>query len=203
MHTLRHGAGKITLLMIAPVPDQPDLLFLLHDIARLLRVSGDRRARAHGMTRAQWVILWQLQRQPGLSQKELADYMDVEPISIARLVDRLAARGMVERRDDPADRRIWRLHLLPPAYPVLDHMRGERDDVAHLVATGLTPQSLEIVRRSLITIKSNVLAELRTRPADSPAAPLDRPTASPPFKPRPPARRRVAAAEPELQQDRP
>lgn len=154
------------------------------------------------MTRAQWVILWQLQRQPGLSQKELADYMDVEPISIARLVDRLAARGMVERRDDPADRRIWRLHLLPPAYPVLDHMRGERDDMAHVVATGLTQQSLEAVRRSLIAIKSNVLAELRTRPAEpAPARPLT--PASPPIKPRPMARRRAAAAEPALQQDRP
>ena len=203
LHALRHGAEKITLLIIPPVPDQPDLLFLLHDIARLLRVSGDRRARAHGMTRAQWVILWQLERQPGLSQKELADFMEVEPISVARLVDRLAARGMVERRDDPADRRIWRLHLLPPAYPVLDHMRGERDQIARLVATGLLPQSLETVRQSLVAMKANVLSELRTRPPE-PAAPLPA-SASPSLSiaPRPPARRRAVLAEPELQQDRP
>lgn len=203
MHALRHGAGKITLLIIPPVPDQPDLLFLLHDIARLLRVSGDRRARAHGMTRAQWVILWQLQRQPGLSQKELAEIMEVEPISVARLVDRLAARGMLERRDDPADRRIWRLHLLLPAFPVLDHMRVERDEVAHLMATGLAPQSLEAVRQCLIAMKANVLSELRARPAD-PAAALPSPSTKPrPFKPRPPARRRAILAAPGLQQDRP
>ncbi len=197
MHSLRHGVGKITLLIIPTVPDQPDLLFLLHDIARLLRVSGDRRARAHGMTRAQWVILWQLQRQPGLSQKELADFLDVEPISVARLVDRLAARGMVERRDDPADRRIWRLHLLPPAYPVLEHMRGERDDVAHLLATGLAPQSLEAVRESLIAMKANVLAELRTRPAEPSAAALPALPVSPSIQPRPVVRRRTAGAEPQ------
>ncbi len=185
------------------MPDQPDLLFLLHDVARLLRVSGDRRARAHGMTRAQWVILWQLERQPGRSQKELADFLEVEPITVARLVDRLAGRGMVERRDDPADRRIWRLHLLPPAYPVLDHMRVERDQVARLMATGRSPQSLKMLRQTLIALKANVLSELRTRPPE-PAAPLP-PSVAPslPIAPRPPARRRATLAEPAFQQDRP
>ena len=94
---------------------QRDLLFLLHDVARLLRVDADKRARAHGMTRAQWGILIWLERQPGISQKELAELLEVEPITVARLIDRLEARGMVERRPDPRDRRIWRLHLLPPA----------------------------------------------------------------------------------------
>ena len=158
----------ITLLIIPPVPDQPDLLFLLHDIARLLRVAGDRRARAHGMTRAQWVILWQVQRQPGLSQKELAEIMEVEPITVARLVDRLAARGMVERRDDPDDRRIWRLHLLPPALPVLEHMVGERDEVAQTLTAGLSPQSLETMRQTLIAMKANVLCEHRARAPEPP-----------------------------------
>jgi DNA-binding MarR family transcriptional regulator len=96
------------------VTDQPDILFLLHDVARQLRVAADRRAAAHGMTRAQWVILFWLDRQPGLSQKELAELLEVEPITVARLIDRLADRGMVERRDDAHDRRIWRLHLCPP-----------------------------------------------------------------------------------------
>ena len=92
-----------------------DLLFLLHDVARLLRVDADKRARLHGMTRAQWGILIWLDRQPGISQKELAELLEVEPITVARLIDRLEARGMVERRPDPRDRRIWRLHLLRPA----------------------------------------------------------------------------------------
>jgi DNA-binding MarR family transcriptional regulator len=205
MHARKHGIGKITLLIIPPVPDQPDLLFLLHDIARLLRVAGDRRARAHGMTRAQWVILWRVQQQPGLSQKELAEIMEVEPITVARLVDRLAARGMVERRDDPDDRRIWRLHLLPPAIPVLDEMRGERDDVSRLLTAGLAPEALETVRHSLIAMKANVLGDLRSRPADT--APADSSAATPhPPASRPSPRRRASAATAEalsvLHQDR-
>lgn len=186
------------------MPDQPDLLFLLHDIARLLRVAGDRRARAHGMTRAQWVILWRVQQQPGLSQKELAEIMEVEPITVARLVDRLAARGMVERRDDPGDRRIWRLHLLPPALPVLDEMRGERDEVSRLLTAGLSPEVLETVRQSLIAMKANVLGDLRNRPPE--AAPADAPAAPPPAAQAAPARRRssatAAGSSSAFQQDR-
>jgi DNA-binding MarR family transcriptional regulator len=173
------------------VPDQPDLLFLLHDIARLLRVAGDRRARAHGMTRAQWVILWRVQQQPGLSQKELAEIVEVEPITVARLVDRLAARGMVERRDDPGDRRIWRLHLLPPALPVLDEMLGERDDVARLLTAGLSREVVQTVHQSLVAMKANVLGDLRSRPGD--AAPA---------VPSPAPRRPAAGASSALQQDR-
>src|ERR1700686_3322275 len=100
-------AHTITLLIICGVPQTPDLLFLLHDVARLLRGEADRRASAHGMTRAQWVILFWLERQPGLSQKELAEILEVEPITVGRLVDRLELRGMVERRPDARDRRIW------------------------------------------------------------------------------------------------
>ena len=106
----------------------------MHDVARLLRQDADRRARAHGMTRAQWVILFWLERQPGLSQKELSEILEVEPITVARLIDRLEARGMVERRADPKDRRIWRLHLRPPAEPVLAELHDERAAM-HAMAT--------------------------------------------------------------------
>ncbi len=204
-HDFRHGGKKVTLLIIPTVPNTPDLVFLLHDLARQLRVAGDRRARAHGMTRAQWVILWWLERQPGLSQKELAALMDVEPITVARLVDRLAARGMVERRDDPADRRIWRLHLLPPAMPVLDHMRGVRDEFQRILAGDVPAETLSDLAHALATMKANLTDELRTRP--------DRPTetvAEPSPKPRAPVRRRGPAApragsapEPVFHQDPP
>src|SRR5215471_5116946 len=86
-----------------------EFLFLLHDVARLMRTRSDQRARRRGMTRAQWVILIWLQRQPGLSQNELAGLVEVEPITVGRLVDRLEARGLVERCADPKDRRVWRL----------------------------------------------------------------------------------------------
>ena len=106
-----------------------DLLFLLHDVARLLRVDADKRARAHGMTRAQWAILIWLERQPGISQKELAELLEVEPITVARLIDRLEARGMVERRPDPKDRRIWRLHLCAARVPVLREIDRQRAEM--------------------------------------------------------------------------
>src|SRR5208282_6219344 len=92
-----------------------DPLIVLYDVARLLRTRFDQRARTYGMTRAQWVILARLSRQPGLSQNEMAAICEVEPITVGRLIDRLEMRGLVERRPDPADRRIRRLHLLPAA----------------------------------------------------------------------------------------
>src|SRR3954471_8727941 len=102
-----------------PMPDlhAPNLLILLSDVARLIRTQADRRARAHGMTRAQWMILVRLRRCGGMTQRELAEILEVEPITVGRLVDRLAARGLVERRADPADRRVWRLHLTPAGDP--------------------------------------------------------------------------------------
>lgn len=153
----------ITLLIISGMSDQPDLLFLLHDLARHLRLDADRRARSHGMTRAQWVILFYLERQPGLSQKELAELVEVEPISVARLVDRLEERGMVERRSDPGDRRIWRLHLLPPAHPVLAELHREREAILAGVTLGLDPQAIGVVADALARMKCNVVAGLRSR----------------------------------------
>ncbi len=83
-----------------------DLQIQLHDVARTLRTRFDRWARTYGLTRAQGVILARLHRQPGLSQIEMADICEVEPITVGRLVDRLEARGFLERRPDPSDRRI-------------------------------------------------------------------------------------------------
>jgi DNA-binding MarR family transcriptional regulator len=146
-----------------------DLLFLLHDVARLLRVEADRRARCHGMTRAQWAILIWLGRQPGLSQKELAELLEVEPITVARLIDRLETRGMVERRPDPRDRRIWRLHLCPPALPLLQIVLRERDEITRLLGAGLTGASLDAMRETLKTMKSSLTAARRAE--HDPAAP--------------------------------
>src|SRR5277367_1687889 len=121
------------------------MLFLLNDVARLLRVDADKRARAHDMTRAQWGILIWLERQPGITQKELAELLEVEPITVARLVDRLEVRGMVERRPDPRDRRIWRLHLSPPAHLMLLEINQQRADMTAMVAHGIDEVSQTIV----------------------------------------------------------
>lgn len=133
-----------------------DLLFLLHDVARLLRVEADKRARMHGMTRAQWGILIWLERQPGISQKELSELLEVEPITVARLIDRLEARGMVERRPDPRDRRIWRLHLLRPACDVLHEISEQRADITRNVTTGVTEELIETMTEALMRMKATL-----------------------------------------------
>ena len=138
---------------------QRDLMFLLHDVARLIRVDADKRARAHGMTRAQWGILIWLERQPGLSQKELAEILEVEPITVARLIDRLEARGMVERRPDPKDRRIWRLHLRTPAFPVLREIDRQREQLRALVTAGLDDTSIDTMTEALLTMKTTLIQE--------------------------------------------
>lgn len=135
---------------------QRDLMFLLHDVARLLRVDADKRARAHGMTRAQWGILIWLERQPGLSQKELAEILEVEPITVARLIDRLEHRGMVERRPDPKDRRIWRLHLGDPAHSVLGEIDSQRAEMRALVTDGLDDATIETMTEALLTMKTTL-----------------------------------------------
>jgi MarR family transcriptional regulator for hemolysin len=136
-----------------------DLLFLLNDVARLLRVDADKRARQHGMTRAQWAILIWLERQPGLSQKELSEILEVEPITVARLIDRLQARGMVERRPDPRDRRIWRLHLLPPACSVLREIDHQRADMTRMVTVGIDEDSIEHMTEALMRMKATLTQE--------------------------------------------
>ena len=143
--------------------DQPDILFLLHDLARHLRLEADRRASGQGLTRAQWVILFRLDRQPGLSQKELAELLEVEPISVARLIDRLEERGMVERRSDPGDRRVWRLHLLAPARPVLAALHEERVAILANATLGLAPETVAALGDALARMKNNVVAGLRAR----------------------------------------
>lgn len=153
---------------------QRDLLFLLHDVARLLRVEGDKRARAHDMTRAQWGILIWLEREPGISQKELSELLEVEPITVARLIDRLEARGMVERRPDPKDRRIWRLHLRPAARPLLHEIHGHRTEITEMLTQGIDPDELDTMVEALLRMKATLLQEAHgpkrhAEPADTDA----------------------------------
>lgn len=135
---------------------EEDLLLLLHDVARLTRIETDRRARQHGMTRAQWVMLLKLARHPGLSQKDLAEILEVEPMSVARLTDRLESRGLVERRADPGDRRIWRLHLRPDAENILGVVTAERAAIADLVTRGLSASTLKTMLDGLARIKATL-----------------------------------------------
>jgi MarR family transcriptional regulator, transcriptional regulator for hemolysin len=136
-----------------------DPLILLNDVARLTRTRFDQRARAHGMTRAQWVILARLSRQPGLSQNEMAAICEVEPITVGRLIDRLEMRGLVERRSDPTDRRIRRLHLLPAAQPILDEITRYREELSDVILCGMAEEAREQLVDALLQLKNNLTAE--------------------------------------------
>ncbi len=131
-------------------------MMLLHDVGRMIRTEADRRARELGMTRAQWSILKRVSRHPGLSQRELAEILEVEPITVARLVDRLEKVGLVERRPDRADRRIWRLHLLDAATPVLAELDRQADQVLAILTGGFDEAGLAAVASAMRRMKDNL-----------------------------------------------
>ena len=136
-----------------------DLLILLHDVARSQRTRFDQWARTYGMTRAQMMILVRLSLQPGLSQNEMAELCEVEPISIGRLVDRLEAHGLLERRADPGDRRIRRLHLLSASEPILADIRKYKTALHNDLTEGLAPATIEAAVEVLLHMKQQLTME--------------------------------------------
>lgn len=151
------------------IPD--DILTVIHELAHLMRIRFDQRARQHDMTRAQWVILYRLDRSPGLTQNELAAIVEVEPITVARLIDRLEAKGLVERRHDPNDRRVWRLHLKPEAEPMLEEIETARSDMLDLLlGDTVTPERAAAAEATLRRMKANLTADGRACPQPADAA---------------------------------
>lgn len=134
-------------------PAENSLFYMLHDATRQLRKHFDRRATRLELTRAQWRALKATSRQEGLSQAELADYLDMEAIPVGRVIDRLEKTGFVERRSDPADRRRWRLYLTPKAHAVV----GEMEDIA----TGLREDALRGVERNDLDALMRVLGQIK------------------------------------------
>ena len=138
-----------------------DIISSIVTLARLIRTEADKRARAHGMTRAQWGILINLERNPGLLQKELAEILEVEPITVARLVDRLESRGMVERRADPSDRRCWRLHLTGSALPLLREIDEQLGDLASICLAGLDEPAIAALAATLAPMREAMAVEAK------------------------------------------
>jgi MarR family transcriptional regulator for hemolysin len=132
--------------------------FLLADVSRLVRRRFDGRARTLGLTRAQWRVLGQLRRREGINQTELAEILEVETITLGRHIDRLEAKGWVERRRDPADRRVWRLYLKEKAQPVLDQMRKLSEATRQEALGGIPEAEREQLIELLLKIKSNMTA---------------------------------------------
>ena len=143
-----------------------ELGFALHDVARLLRTYSDQRARELGTTRAQWAVLSRLHRCEGVKQNELAEALDIAPITLGRLVDKLTAAGLVERRDDATDRRANRLHLTEKAAPALKELGALAEDLMSRALAGVDEKTVQAMHDGLKTIKANLKNEL-TAGADS------------------------------------
>ncbi|WP_454650029.1 MarR family winged helix-turn-helix transcriptional regulator [Bradyrhizobium liaoningense] len=97
--------------------------FLLHEVARLLRKRFEQNARDCGLTRSQWQVLAYLAQNEGISQTGLAELLEIEPITLVRIVDRLEAQGLIQRCPHPTDRRVWRLRLTSAAHPKVAQLR--------------------------------------------------------------------------------
>jgi MarR family transcriptional regulator for hemolysin len=131
------------------------LPFEIGETAHALRKAFDRLAVGLGVTRAQWKVLFKLSRTPGLRQVELADMLDLEPITLCRIVDRLEEAGLVERTRDPDDRRAWRLHVTTKAQPLLEKLHGVGAELVSQVFAGIEPKDIEIARKVLAQAREN------------------------------------------------
>ena len=130
--------------------------FNIMDVARLLKTYADQRARQFGISRAQWAVLARIDRNEGLKQSELADMLDLQPITLTRLLDRLAENGLIERRADPNDRRANRLYLKPAAKPLLDRLADLGADMMDTVLDGIPAASIERTLKELGRVKDNL-----------------------------------------------
>jgi MarR family transcriptional regulator, transcriptional regulator for hemolysin len=145
------------------VPLEREVAFNINDVARLLRTYADQRARDLGMTRAQWAVLARVERSEGLKQCELADTLDLQPITLTRLIDRLCDGGLIERRSDPDDRRAKRLYLTPAARPVLDGLTRLGQDIMATVLVGIEPAAVEQLLAHLLILKTNLRGAIANR----------------------------------------
>jgi DNA-binding MarR family transcriptional regulator len=134
------------------------LPFEIAETAHALRRAFDRRAATLGVTRAQWKVLFRVSRMPGLRQVDLADQLDVEPITLCRIVDRLEDAGLVARRRDPEDRRAWRLEVTDKAVPLVEQLRALGDELRAEAFAGLDEDVLDQVRAALAKMRENIAA---------------------------------------------
>ncbi len=142
-----------------------NLGFLLSDLSRLMRRRFDERARIIGVTRAQWRTLTVLNRNEGINQGRLAELLEVEPISLCRMVDRLEEAGHVERRRDPGDRRAWRIFLTDRARPLIDQLRAIADDMFEQALAGIAQPEQARLIATLNLLRTNLAEHDETHEA--------------------------------------
>jgi DNA-binding MarR family transcriptional regulator len=129
----------------------------LVETARLMRRGFNRRAAVLGTTREQWRVLVRLHRHgDDLRQIDLAEALEVEPITLCRMIDRLEEAGLVERRSDKKDRRAWRIHLTAKAQPIIDHLSTLFENFSDELLAGIAPADLAVTVETLERLRGNL-----------------------------------------------
>ena len=146
-----------------PLSTNREFAFMLNDVARMLRTYADQEAAQFGTTRAQWVVLARLDRSEGLKQSELAEVLDLQPISLTRLLDKLCEGGLIERRADPIDRRAKRLFLTPAARPLLEKLGDLGEKLMGTALTGVDRESVQQMIEKLGLVKENLREAIQQR----------------------------------------
>jgi MarR family transcriptional regulator, transcriptional regulator for hemolysin len=133
-----------------------NFLFTLGELQRLVRLYADKQAARYGITRAQWAVLAKVERTEGLKQTELAELLEMQPITLTRLIDKLCDNGWIERRADLTDRRVNRLYLRKAARPLLGKLSGLRSEITSTALDGINPSDAHRLLTLLESIKENV-----------------------------------------------
>ena len=140
-----------------------EFAFIINDVARMLRTYADYKGAQFGVTRAQWAVLARLDRFEGLKQSELAEMLDLQPITLTRLLDRLCENGLIERRADPNDRRAKRLFLTPAARPMLEQLGALAEETLGTALAGVSRESVEQIVAQLAVVKENLRQAIQQR----------------------------------------
>ncbi len=130
--------------------------FLVHDVARLLRRRFELRSGEFGLSAAQWRLLFRVAKEEGLPQARLAELLEIEPISVSRLLDRMEEADWIERRPDAEDRRVRRVHLTPRAQAVYGRVRGMAHEVYGEALAGVPDADRAALMRTLAAIAANL-----------------------------------------------
>jgi len=143
-----------------------NLLFTLGEVQRLVRAYADKQAARYGITRPQWAVLAKVERSEGLQPSELAELLEMQPITLTRLVDRLCDNDWIERRGDDSDRRVNRLYLRKAARPLLGKLSGLRSELTATALEGINTADAQRLLVQLETIKENVRNAIQTTPGE-------------------------------------
>ena len=143
-----------------------NFLFTLGEVQRLVRAYADKAAARFGITRAQWAVLAKVERSEGMKQTELAEQMEMQPITLTRLIDKLCDSGWIERRGDESDRRVNRLYLRKTGRQLLGKLSGLRSELTATALDGISPVDAQRLLSQMESIKENVRNAIQNAEAD-------------------------------------